>query len=83
MQDKIPNKLTFSAGSPERRKRTFLLSGILVVLQICLIWPVYPVFSSPGPLFLGLPLSFLWVILVLLIAFGTMLIYYQFDKEGD
>ena len=62
-----------------RRKIFFLIS--LLVIQLCLIWPVYPLFSDIRPLVLGLPFSFAWVIFVLLAAFALVLWYYLTDPE--
>ncbi len=67
-----------------RRKWIFL--GLLLLIQLSVIWPVYPLFSEVEPLVLGLPLSFAWVILVLFCAFFLLLWYYLGDtgrKEGE
>lgn len=62
-----------------KRKIFFLL--IFVVIQLSVIWPIYPLFSDIYPLILGLPLSFAWVIFVLFSAFFLMLWYYLSDPE--
>lgn len=84
MTEKIPHKLVFSSRSPKRRKRSLYLIAILSLLQLCLIWPVYPLFSSPLPLILGLPQSFVWVIAILLLSFTCVLVYYLKDiREAE
>lgn len=63
------------------RKLIFLL--LFVIIQLCLIWPIYPLFSEVYPLMLGLPLSFAWVVLMLLASFLTLLWYYLSDPERE
>lgn len=63
------------------RKRIFLL--LFALIQISLIWPVYPLMSDIYPLILGLPLSFAWVILMLIASFLTLLWYYLTDPGAD
>lgn len=65
-----------------QRKKFFLLA--LLVIQLALVWPIYPFFSGIYPLILGLPLSFAWVIFVLFAAFFLLLWYYLSDtKKND
>lgn len=62
-----------------RRKIIFIVA--LLLIQLSLIWPVYPIFSDIYPLILGIPLSFAWVIFVLFAAFFLLLWYYLSDPE--
>lgn len=57
------------------RRKIIFLTGLLLI-QLSLIWPVYPLFSDIYPLILGIPLSFAWIIIVLLSAFSLLLWYY-------
>lgn len=63
------------------RKRVFVL--LLVIIQACLIWPVYPLFSNIHPMLLGLPFSFFWVILMLVASFLLVLWYYLTDTHDQ
>ncbi len=66
------------------RKRIFLC--LLLLIQLGLIWPVYAIFSGIEPMILGLPLSFAWVIFLLLSSFFLLLWYHlsePTDSEGD
>lgn len=63
-----------------RRKIIFVVA--LLIIQLCLIWPVYPLFSDIYPLILGIPLSFAWIIFVLLAAFFLLLWYYLTEPEN-
>lgn len=64
-----------------RRKTIFIVA--LLIIQLCLIWPVYPLFADIYPLILGIPLSFAWVIFVLFAAFFLLLWYYLSEPEKN
>lgn len=81
--EQIPKGLIFSSGNPLRRKKTLWICLFLVLIQLCLIWPVYPLFSSATPLIAGLPLSFVWVIAMVLVSFTILLSYYLTDRKTD
>jgi len=83
MPEKIPNKLIFSAGDLSRKKRVFILVAILAIIQICLIWPVYPLFGNAVPFILGIPLSFFWVILMVLASFFSLLNFYLKETREE
>lgn len=66
------------------RKKIFL--SLLVIIQLAIIWPVYSLFDGIYPLILGLPLSFAWIVAMLLSAFFLLLWYYWSDpahKESE
>ncbi len=66
------------------RKRIFVC--LLLFIQLGLIWPVYAIFSDIKPMILGLPLSFAWVIFLLLSSFFLLLWYHltePTDSRGD
>lgn len=79
MNNEIPKGLVFSTKSPQRKKRALVLITVLCILQVCLIWPIYPLFASPTPQILGFPLSFVWVILILVLAFISVFIFFRKD----
>ena len=83
MPNKIPNGLVFSSRSPKRRKRAFILVPILVLIQIGLIWPIYPMMGAAKPLILGLPLSFFWVILMVCFSFTSLFIFFRKDETEE
>jgi len=60
-----------------RRKKIFLT--LLLVIQLGVIWPVYALFDGIYPIILGLPLSFAWIVAMLLSAFFLLLWYYLSD----
>lgn len=63
----------------KHKKIIFLL--LLLCIQMGLVWPVYPLFSSIEPMVLGIPFSFVWVILMLFCAFSLMLWYFLNDPD--
>jgi hypothetical protein len=82
-KNNLPRGLVFSKGAPGRKKRTLILVAFLAILQLCLIWPVYPLFSSPVPQILGFPLSFAWVIFILICSFFALLVYFLKDTKEE
>lgn len=82
MSEPLPRGLVFfSSRLPAAyRRRRLLVAGILGVATIALIWPVYPFFGGIRPFVLGLPFSFAWVILWLLIVFFAFAWLYR--SEG-
>jgi len=64
-----------------KRKRIFAV--IIILIQIALIWPVYPLVADIYPLILGLPLSFAWVVGLLIASFLTLLWYYLTDPAVE
>ncbi|WP_205720245.1 hypothetical protein [Fodinibius halophilus] len=59
------------------RKKFFIT--IFILIQLGLIWPGYALFSDIYPMILGLPLSFFWVVVMLVSAFFLLLWYYLTD----
>lgn len=62
-------------------KRKILFLAIFIILQLCLVWPIYPLFSGIKPMIFGLPLSFAWIIFVLICCFFLLLWYYLSDPK--
>ena len=72
----------FAPGtSPAKRRRRLLFLAVYILAAALLIWPVYPMFSGIEPMILGLPLSFAWVILALLVMFGALLLLFRADER--
>lgn len=69
--------LFFGTWYPNNR----LVFGLLgLFIQLGVIWPLYAVFSGAEPFILGLPLSFAWLTLMLLLAFAGMVYLYITDN---
>jgi hypothetical protein len=52
-----------------------------VLAFAALIWPVYPLFSAPTPLVLGVPLSLAYVVGVVVLSFFVLLGLYLHDER--
>lgn len=75
----------FPPGTPRGlRRRKLAFAALLAGAAACLVWPVYSWFSGIHPLILGLPLSFAWVILWLLVVFAAQVWIYrsEYGRQG-
>ncbi len=70
----------FGHRIPPNRVVFFVLAAFI---QVSVIWPVYALFSSPEPFILGFPLSFAWLIFILLLAFAALVYLYITDYRDD
>lgn len=68
-------------SSLPRHRRVFL--SIMVFVQLGIIWPGYALFSAAEPLILGFPLSFAWLIAMLLLGFAALLMLYVGDNRAE
>ncbi|HET7921990.1 MAG TPA: hypothetical protein VFM15_04475 [Gammaproteobacteria bacterium] len=66
------------------------LLGVMLLVLVLLIWPVYAWVPAVHPFVLGLPFSFAWLVLCILIAFVALLLTFRADmraagerKKGD
>jgi len=74
--------LKYSVQNPEKRNGVTILIGILVCIQLSLIWPIYPLFSGIHPVILGLPFSIVWVLICLLVSFTSLLVFYVWEHKS-
>jgi len=59
-------------------------SGVLAAaVTVGLLWPVHSLFARIKPFVLGLPLSFAWVILCLILMFFALPGFYLADKVAE
>ncbi len=68
-------------GSKKYRLNRIIFSIVMILATLSVIWPGYALFSSATPLILGLPLSFAWIILWVIIGFAAMLALYFSDNK--
>ena len=71
---------SFWASLPPHR-RAFLI--IMIFVQLSIIWPGFALMSAAEPLFFGLPLSFAWLIAMLLLGFAALLMLYFGDNRRE
>jgi hypothetical protein len=77
----IPNRLIFSANNSRRKKRAYIVVILLTFVQLSMLWPIFPLFASATPLILGFPLSFAWVILMVICSFSFLLWFFLNEEK--
>lgn len=56
----------------------------LVILFLCMIFPVYSLANRVFPLVLGLPFGLFWIVLMEVIAFVVLCVFYRYEYgKGD
>lgn len=70
-------------GHATFRLNRILFSVVMLITSFFLLWPGYTFFSSATPFIAGLPLSFAWVILWVIIGFAAMLALYISDNKDS
>lgn len=53
----------------------------MVLIFLPTIFPLFAIANRVEPIILGLPFSFFWVVLWIVIAFSALLVLYYFDPE--
>lgn len=64
--------------APARHRRLLL---IVVGVQVMLVWPVYALIPARLPMVLGLPFSFAWLAICILIAFLALFFTFRADMR--
>jgi len=79
----LPRGLVFFApGVPPRLRRLKLAAvGVIALVGLSLIWPLYTFFADARPLILGLPLSLAWLVLCLSVVFLALLVLYRAEQS--
>lgn len=65
-----------------RANRVFILI-VAFLASLSIMWPGYPLFANIEPLILGLPLSFAWIILWVVLMFIALLLLYFSDNKDE
>jgi cytochrome c biogenesis factor len=65
--------------SVERFRKIFIIVMVLVFLPT--IFPIFAVANRVEPIILGVPFSFFWVVMWIVIAFAALLVLYFVDPE--
>ncbi|MGM9924536.1 MAG: DUF3311 domain-containing protein [Bacillus sp. (in: firmicutes)] len=64
-----------------KKKFNILYIIVCVVPFLMLVFPFFEIANRATPIILGLPFSFFWVILWILITFAALVVLYFFDPE--
>lgn len=75
------NRHRLVLGRRAWRLNRILFTVVMIAATFFLIWPGYTFFSSATPFILGLPLSFAWVVLWVIIGFIAMLALHISDNK--
>jgi len=51
------------------------------LVQLSLIWPIYPLVGHIEPFVLGIPFSIIWVLLCLLLSFSGLLAFFIWENQ--
>lgn len=79
-----PRKRTYIAiGSHVFRANRVFIIAVALLASLSIMWPGYPLFSGIEPFILGLPLSFAWMILWVIIGFAAMVALYISDNKEE
>lgn len=89
--DDPPKKPAITSGlvmfgrhpDPAARRRRQIFVAIYGVVALMIVWPVFSFFAGAQPLILGLPLSFAWVVLALLVIFAALVWLFRTDDHGE
>ncbi|MEM1179246.1 MAG: hypothetical protein AAGM22_12930 [Acidobacteriota bacterium] len=81
-QGRIPRGLRFfSENVPvTTRRRRFLFVLVWCGISAMMMWPIYPLMSGATPLVLGLPRSLAWVLVAMVLMFGSLLWLFLGDE---
>ena len=77
------NGLTYSVQQPTKKPVIRWFIAFLVLIQLSLIWPIYPIVGHIEPFILGMPFSIVWVLLCLLLSFSGLLAYFLWEEQGQ
>ncbi len=74
----------FAADTPpEQRRRRWIFVVICAFAGAMTVWPIYPRFAAPEPLLLGLPMSLVWILSALLLAFAALVWLYRSEPQDE
>ncbi|WP_138420589.1 DUF3311 domain-containing protein [Aquibacillus sediminis] len=66
-----------------KQKFEWIYCSVLLVTFLPVVFPVFELANHTTPLVLGLPFSFFWVLMWVIIAFITVICLYFVDPEKD
>ncbi|WP_257348777.1 DUF3311 domain-containing protein [Pseudalkalibacillus decolorationis] len=66
-----------------KRKFTAIYSFSLLIPLLLLLFPLFSLGNRETPIIFGLPFSFFWVILWIIVTFLIVLFLYRIDPDKD
>ncbi len=73
--------LMYSVQKPKKKSVLRWFIVFLVLVQLSLIWPIYPLVGHIEPFVLGIPFSIIWVLLCLLLSFSGLLAFFIWENQ--
>ena len=64
-----------------RKKFQKIFIGVMVLVFLPTIFPIFAVANRVEPIILGLPFNFFWVVSWILIAFSALVVLYLVDPD--
>ena len=78
------SRTLIQVGSHTFRANRFFILIMAFLASLSIMWPGYPLFADVEPFILGVPLSFAWIILwVILMFIALLLLYFSDNKEEE
>tara|TARA_B100000900_G_scaffold408357_1_gene422489 strand:- start:471 stop:806 length:336 start_codon:yes stop_codon:yes gene_type:complete len=81
MNSKKQLGLVYSVKEPKKKSVIRWFVVFLMLIQLSLIWPIYPLVGSIEPIVFGIPFSIAWVLLCLLLSFSGLLAFFIWENQ--
>lgn len=81
MNSKKQIGLVYSVKEPKKKSVIRCFVVFLVLIQLSLIWPIYPLVGSIEPIVFGMPFSIVWVLLCLSLSFSGLLAFFIWENQ--
>ena len=81
MNSKKQLGLVYSVKEPKKKSVIQWFVVFLVLIQLSLIWPIYPLVGSIEPVVFGMPFSIVWVLVCLSLSFSGLLAFFIWENQ--
>ena len=80
MNSKKQLGLVYSVKEPKKKSVIRCFVVFLMLIQLSLIWPIYPLVGSIEPVIFGMPFSIVWVLFCLSLSFLGLLAFFIWEN---
>ena len=81
MNSKKKLGLVYSVKEPKKKSVIRWFVVFLMLIQLSLIWPIYPLVGSIEPIVFGMPFSIAWILFCLLLSFFGLLAFFIWENQ--
>ena len=81
MNSKKQRGLVYSVKEPKKKSVIQWFVVFLILIQLSLIWPIYPLVGSIEPVVFGMPFSIVWVLFCLSLSFSGLLAFFIWENQ--